>query len=337
MLERKPVTITYPDSWGASRAGPRASWTERRPSAPNSALAYGLAIVRERLAAHEPRKAVLFAGAVATAPTHSAEWLGYLAQLRDRLSAEALPFDLATKIYRPFFSRALDRTQRLRLLRSHYDIVTAAFGRSFVRSLLDGRSVQLGELTGASGERYIIDVLRTHQFKDEGEMVLSIYARSRPDKRLANIVATVGDTGDGATMLWIGGMQGVCGAKPLIDAATADLGGVRPKIILLEAAWAMLAALRYAGTPVRGLAAVGNHVNIVQGHHAADYDGFWRDLGGQETAEGHFMLPAAAPRMGEGMSPNQTIGPKRVAKWRARLDARSQLTAAFARMVSRAA
>jgi uncharacterized protein VirK/YbjX len=321
------VTITYPETWGESRA----DWTRRAPAPATSPLAHGLEIMRERLAAGDVRKAVLFAAAFAAAPQVSLAWMRRLMGLRTRLDMDQLPFDLATKIYKPFFSRALSGDQRLNLLQSHYDITTAVFGRRFVRALLAGREVPLAELTGASGERYVIDALRTYQFKDEGEVVLSIYARSRPDKRLGNLVVTVGHLGDGETLLWIGGVQGVCGAKPLIDAATADLAGIRPKAILMEAAWAMLAALRYAGTPVRGLAAVTNACNIVRGRHAADYDSFWLDMGGQPTDRGYFRLPAAAPAMSEN------LGARRAAKWRSRLEARAQLTATFARLVCRPA
>ena len=236
-------------------------------------------------------------------PNTTASWLEFLGALRERVGVAELPFDLVKKPSKAFVDRRFDRRIRAFLLQRHYGLLLRTFGSDLVGNLLAGEAIEIGATTGKSGKCYLVEMRRDQKFQSEGDLILTFCPADRRDLRLANLSLTLGSLNEAdPDQLWIGGLQGVSSeeAKAEIIAATRDLWGMRPKQLLLEAAYGLAQLAR-----VSGLVAVSNqsHVSGGVGRHGqvirADYDTFWSEMGGALDAQGHFILPTVRLRRSE--------------------------------------
>src|SRR5690606_21488559 len=107
---------------------------------------------------------------------------------------------------------------------------------------------------------------------------------------------------EGKSPLVIGGMQGAKAFVPheLIQGATKACHGLFPKRLLVEAAMTLGAVF-----PVEQILAVSNATHIYrswryrkkkEGKLLADYDSFWRSIGGEQHPTRNFSLALEMPR-----------------------------------------
>ncbi|WP_273654920.1 DUF535 family protein [Caballeronia novacaledonica] len=189
---------------------------------------------------------------------------------------------------RPFhcFAQAdISAYARAELLCGHFPVVQELFGEDLTRRVyLNSEYVTL-----ASTGRYSLVVsepvrcwregLLTVAWRDELEHV---------DLAWATISFEM-HSGSGKRGALIGGLQGPAGGdRERVREATRACHGLRPKAAVMEAVGELCRMAR-----VDALAGVSKktHVSAATAiQFTADYDGFWRELGGVE-ADGRFLLP----------------------------------------------
>lgn len=124
--------------------------------------------------------------------------------------------------------------------------------------------------------------------------------RTDDDRQIASLSFVIGAVDSGRPPdFWIGGLQGCKGveSKAVTIQATRDLWGLRPKDLLIHAGYAL--------ADVFGAANLKAISNLGHARHAmkrkkdgwrADYDAYWRELGGAPIAGDFFLLPRARRR-----------------------------------------
>ncbi|MGQ3029947.1 MAG: DUF535 family protein [Ferrovibrionaceae bacterium] len=255
-----------------------------------------LVYAADLLASGGLRRAVRFLGRAATCPRATVCWLAYVDAGPPRAAPLPARLDLAQKIYRPFARRDVDLAGRIARLRAHYDVLALRLSVTGIARLASGKPLVLATLTGRSGRRYDIIVVRDCRFGKEGEISLVLQAHG-PDLVLATLTLTLDRTRDGVPRLSLGGLQGPPRPHGRDDVVTAtrDLHGLRPKRAVITAASALA---RWLGAGAMVAVSNANHVSHAtnrRGPVHADYDTFWQELGGSRGAAGDFDLPVDPP------------------------------------------
>jgi uncharacterized protein len=208
------------------------------------------------------------------------------------LTTNSLLADIAARnrrfLERPFHSFAqvdMPAYARAELLCGHFRVVRELFGEDLVRRLyLNSEYVTL-----ASSGRYALVVsepvrcwregLLTVAWRDEVEHVDLAWATISFERHPES----------GKRGALIGGLQGPAGGdRELVREATRACHGLRPKAAVMEAIGEFCRMAR-----VDALTGVTKRTHVSAAtavQFSADYDGFWRELGGVEV-DGRFVLP----------------------------------------------
>lgn len=304
-LDAPAIVAVFRGAWtafSASLARGRAS-RRNRPSA----LRLLGQLVWARVAEGTPRDARRLVWRAARRPFTTRGWLRTLDGLRLQTGAPAIPFGLARKPGRAFLHRALGYSQKVRLLETHYARLLATLGSRLTGRILAGEQLVLAEFSGKSSTVYRLRLSRNEACRREGELIVVLTTASS-DRPLASLSLVAGAYADAiAPTLWIGGAQGCRGtdSRELTVAVTRDLWGLRPKDMLIHAARGLAPVFG-----VRQLKAISDAGHVIPRARAgavgrqADYDAYWRELGGVPDHEGFFVLPMARPRRAEGDVPS---------------------------------
>lgn len=208
------------------------------------------------------------------------------------LTTNSLLADIAARnrrfLERPFhcFAQAdMPAYARAELLCSHFHVVRELFGEGLVRRLyLNSEYVTL-----ASSGSYALVVSEPVRCWREGLLTVAwrdVFAQV--DLAWATI-SFERHPESGKRGVLIGGLQGPAGAdRERVREATRACHGLRPKAAVMEAVGEFCRMAR-----VEALTGVTKktHVSAATAvQFSADYDGFWRELGGVEV-DGRFVLP----------------------------------------------
>lgn len=188
------------------------------------------------------------------------------------------PFHCFAQVDMPAYARA-------ELLCGHFRVARELFGEDRVRRLyLNSEHVTLAssggyELVVSEPVRCWREGLLTVAWRDSFEHVdlawATISFECHPESGKRGVL--------------IGGLQGPAGAgRERVREATRACHGLRPKAAVMEAVGEFCRMAR-----VEGLTGVTKRTHVSAAttvQFSADYDGFWRDLGGVEV-NGRFMLP----------------------------------------------
>ncbi|QBQ97273.1 VirK/YbjX family protein [Paraburkholderia pallida] len=208
------------------------------------------------------------------------------------LTTNALLADIAARnrrfLERPFhcFAQADMRArERAELLCGHFRVLRELFGEDLVRRLY----LKSEHVTLASSGRYALVVSEPVRCWREG--LLTVAWRDvfeRVDLAWATI-SFERHAQSGKRSALIGGLQGPAGAdRERVREATRACHGLRPKAAVMEAVSELC---RMARTDALTGVTKKTHVSAATTvRFDADYDGFWRELGGIE-ADGRFVLP----------------------------------------------
>jgi uncharacterized protein VirK/YbjX len=256
-------------------------------------------LISSEIASGESKRAVRLAWWVARSPIAASRWLNALERTRVRAGVETVPYRLAKKAGQSFLHHSLPQTATINLLTMHFERILAALGPRFVSAIFRGKVVVAAEIAGRPGARYRLCLERAEGNCREGELIV-VLVRLDGNKRVASLTVVLGALRPGETPdLWIGGLQGCRGAdsKAVTVKATKDLWGLRPKDLLIHAAYGLREALGAAN--IKAISNAG-HVHQPTRHlepdWCADYDAFWRELGGEPIAGDFFLLPGARHR-----------------------------------------
>lgn len=230
-------------------------------------------------------------------------WMRFLTELVHQRRLPSVPTDTLVKPFRTFAIYRLSVKQRCSLLQAHYRIVTNALPSSVFTALWTGSRLPLGSLCGRRGGKYHLILEPSAHCGREGEYTFTLIAEDGFE--LAKLTFTLTNDLDGSheTQLLIGGLQGASsffgrGGKDRVVAATRDLSGLRPKMVVF------VAACEFAQrSGVSGLVAVSNRSHTINGDAwyqrrrlVADYDAFWIERGGVPVRWGFEMPLNLEPR-----------------------------------------
>jgi uncharacterized protein len=189
---------------------------------------------------------------------------------------------------RPFhcFAQAdMSTRARVELLCGHFRVIQTLFGEDLLRRLY----LKSEYVTLASSGRYALVVsepvrcwregLLTVAWRDELEHIDLAWATISFESHPAS----------GKRGALIGGLQGpASGERERVREATRACHGLRPKAAVMEA---ISELSRMAGVTTLAGVAKQTHVSSATAiRFSADYDAFWRELGGIEV-DGRFVLP----------------------------------------------
>lgn len=245
--------------------------------------------------AGSPRKAFQFMKGYLRFFPYSHRWLVFIYNFYQRHTGGDPTLDLVrAKFSRAYYSRQQTASARLEHLISHYRLLEASFSPIALKRLLVGESVQLGSLTGKSGEIYTLSLTRQHRFRFEGEMTIMLH-RQLNAHMLAAVTFSIIHLIDKSIQIRIGGLQGSAGeeAKAEVVFATKDLSGLRPKGAVIDALYALSDTLRCTHIEATNVA---NHPLKDRNHHfVAMNDSFWEEFAIGRERKGAFILPLAQP------------------------------------------
>ena len=187
-----------------------------------------------------------------------------------------------------FVNRYWRRRERLAAVQSHYRVLLQHWPAALFEAVyLRGRAT-LGELTLKDGQVLQLHLCPPIQSGCEGELTLELSdLEQRP---LYRLVLTLID----ARTLAIGCLQGPSGTqgREQVRVLTRQMHGLRPKQLMMSLVYAFAARHGIARVLAIGGAA---HPLSRRDRFLADYDGYWRELGGMLGADGWFTLPPALP------------------------------------------
>lgn len=232
---------------------------------------------------------------------------------------------LPCRLHRPWLTVNMDRARALASINWHYQAMSRHLPAVLLNGYLSNQGATLLTLTGKDEQQFTVRLCADAFLDKEGEATLAFCDHQHTV--LAELTFTLCEF-NGKSTLFIGGLQGAKAHVPheLIQGATKACHGLFPKRLLVEAAMTLGAAF-----PVEQIIAVSNATHIYrswryrkkkEGKLLADYDSFWRSIGGQPQDDGNFALPLTMPR-----KPMEDIASKKRSEYRRRYELLDSLIA----------
>ncbi|MDT7011652.1 VirK/YbjX family protein [Enterobacter cancerogenus] len=232
---------------------------------------------------------------------------------------------LPCRLHRPWLTVNMDRARALASINWHYQAMSRHLPAALLNGYLSNQGATLLTLTGKDEQQFTVRLCADAFLDKEGEATLAFCDHQHTV--LAEMTFTLCEF-NGKSTLFIGGLQGAKAHVPhdLIQGATKACHGLFPKRLLVEAAMTLGAAF-----PVEQIIAVSNATHIYrswryrkkkEGKLLADYDSFWRSIGGQPQDDGNFALPLTMPR-----KPMEDIASKKRSEYRRRYELLDSLIA----------
>jgi len=249
----------------------------------------------------------LFVARALRDPMSVGAWLRFLREFEQAHGLQAARPQLGEKPVRIYAVHGIPIARRVALLQDHYRLSMSCLPKGLSELLWSRSTLELGSLSGRSGQRYRLSFGAANNYPREGEVCFVL--SNAEDGLVLSQLTFLLTNDDSATTLLIGGLQGPrsdAGAKARIVAATRDLSGLRPKMAVFIAVAAFAGALG-----ARGLHAVSNRTHTKNGEAPhqrqrmrSDYDSFWIERGGTPTDLG-FWIPLGLEPRTERSSRNQ--------------------------------
>ncbi|MGX5086536.1 VirK/YbjX family protein [Enterobacter sp. UPMP2052] len=263
-----------------------------------------------------------------TTPFSTARLLADLAKQPRLMQMLRVQPGLPCRLHRPWLTVNMDRARALASINWHYQAMSRHLPAALLNGYLSNQGVTLLTLTGKDEQQFTVRLCADAFLDKEGEATLAFCDHQHTV--LAEMTFTLCEF-NGKSTLFIGGLQGAKAHVPheLIQGATKACHGLFPKRLLVEAAMTLGAAF-----PVEQIIAVSNATHIYrswryrkkkEGKLLADYDSFWRSIGGQPQDDGNFALPLTMPR-----KPMEEIASKKRSEYRRRYELLDSLIAQVA-------
>lgn len=194
---------------------------------------------------------------------------------------------LLLKPSRPYINRNYNFGSRVGIIFNNYVLLSKFLSQPAFKTLAQGNFILLATLDGKKGAAYQITLGKTGKFDREGELILQL-SDSTQRREVYWFAFSLNIYGDQAGVE-IGCIQGPKSedAREVIKRATKELYGIRPRNLLADALYALTTTWN-----LKEHFAVCNISRIYNSDKTlADYDTFWRELGGTLGKEGMFRLP----------------------------------------------
>ncbi len=247
----------------------------------------------ENFASMKIRAKFALRGALSLRPT--LRWLGFLSEHKELLELLRKHPRLATKPHRPYLTKSMSPQDRVGILMSHYRLLKHLLHDKLYRQLLTDNNIQLARLIGKDDKPYLLTLTKHHHFDREGELSLLIFDQDMT--RLA-IVTFVLYEYQGVPAVLIAGLQGPEAGCPheVIKQVTKDCHGIFPKKLAMEALITLSNMLGIAH--IHAISKEAHIYNLWRYRNrlkqfGADYNPFWKELGGTPINDDLYQLPNA--------------------------------------------
>ncbi|WP_295999347.1 DUF535 family protein [Rugamonas sp.] len=203
-----------------------------------------------------------------------------------------------------YLLHSLSTAQSLEVMNYHYSVLGACVSPNFFPQLLGQSLVLWQEEVNGATFRVRLSFPRDAKLPDrlhdhEGDIAIIFESDAVPLSVLCmtlvpeKIAFHCWGIADASRALFVGRIQGVPGKFDTLRAATKAMKDIIPARILLCAVEAIGRALgvdRIVGVSTTRQLSYGKTAEVGT---FFDYDDFWRQLGGEERADGLFLLPAS--------------------------------------------
>lgn len=226
---------------------------------------------------------------------HTLRWLNFLTEHPELLTFLQQRPRMAIKPHRPYLMQSMGAAERVHVLMSHYRLLKQLFRPALYHQLLEGRHILLAELEGKNEQRYRVVLNKFHNFDREGE--LSLHVDDQEGNVLAIVTFVLYEHRHQPALL-VAGLQGAESGCPHehIKTATKNCHGLFPKKLAMET---LLAMARMLNIPAIHAISKEAHIYNTRRYRKywkgfeADYNSFWKELGGTELNRDLFLLPHA--------------------------------------------
>lgn len=199
--------------------------------------------------------------------------------------AESHP-QLILKIYRPYLSKSMGCSERVKILVQHYGFLLNAGYANMVRHIASRPKV-LCEFFGKYGTAFQLELASTGLANREGEFLIHLVSNKISIYRVAFSFLII----DHQTCVKIGCVQGIRSKEgaELVHATSHDLHGCRPKNL-------MVSIVRDIGDYFGCHTAIGvSNKNRLLAHRSQqqdgpDYDGMWDEMNAIKREDGDYQF-----------------------------------------------
>lgn len=201
------------------------------------------------------------------------------------------------KPLQPYLNHTFSAQQRLQFLQGHFECLRQVFGFDSDQrySAIAGQGLRLAVFSSKNHKDYALTLSLTEHFHGEGEFKLSLEDATN-QKQIAVVAFSLGT--NPKRRIYIGCLHGYySGGVEFIRLITHDFSGIRPKNLLMFALYDLAEAWN-----IKSFRAIDNSKRIngqckdsPQTRPAlskADYESFWKELGGHYIGNGWFKLPS---------------------------------------------
>lgn len=256
-------------------------------------IVFGSFSNNENFASMRIRAKFALRGALSLRPT--LRWLSFLSEHVELLELLRKHPRLAMKPHRPYLTKSMRTEDRVGILMSHYRLLKHLLHDKLYQELMTDRSVHVAELMGKDNKPYLVTLTKHHHFDREGE--LSLLVSDQDTTRLAIITFVLYEY-NGVPAILIAGLQGPEVGCPheVIKHATKDCHGIFPKKLVMEALMALSNMLGIAH--IHAVSKEAHIYNLWRYRNrlkqfGADYNPFWKELGGTPINDDLYQLPNA--------------------------------------------
>lgn len=225
-------------------------------------------------------------------PLTSLAWFNYLHQSYLRKAAQA-DVALLDAIHRPYFDRQIGVADRLDLMKNHFHLAGAIFGKNLAQELVNGKEIDIACFRGKNGEEFRLSLFCSRDFKREGGLTLGLFH----DSHLLQCLSFSFDRSQQHIAIRVGGVQSCKqNARELVRACTKSLHGIQPRLLLIEALRCIAREVNCASIEC---VAKKNHIYQAWRYRfskciKAEYDSLWQSAGASQHSNGNYCLPLYA-------------------------------------------
>lgn len=225
-------------------------------------------------------------------PFASLAWFSYLHQSYLRKAAHT-DVALLDAIHRPYFDRQISIAARLDLMKNHFHLAVALFGKNIAQELISGKEIEIAHFQGKNQEDFHLSLFRNRDFKREGGLTLGLFH----ENQLLQCLSFSFDRHRQHIAIRVGGVQSCKqNARDLVRACTKSLYGIQPRLLLIEALRCIAREINCASIEC---VAKRNHVYQAWRYRfskciKAEYDSLWQCAGASPHRNGNYLLPLDA-------------------------------------------
>ena len=203
--------------------------------------------------------------------------------------------EIVEQVHRPYYDLHLRPFDKSKLLISHFETMSDAFGLAISNDLVSKKQLFLTEFHGKSNHQYQVTLSQNEKFNREGNLTFSLLVDGEILLRLAFSINKTENSNE----ILIGCIQSTRN-DPLsrLRSTTHDLYGIQPRILLINLV--RLLSNRFGFTSIEAISSQNHVFQIRRYRHKfiihMNYDNLWTLVGGILKPNGNYLIPIEIPK-----------------------------------------